>query len=76
MLTMKIQCDVSADRLVTVKLPDQVAVGKHELVLTVDAGSEPVGDDAVPLMKLAGSIPVFRETDAVAWQHAQRDEWS
>ncbi len=75
MLTMKIHCDVAADRTVTVKLPEQVEIGRHELVLVVDAPSETAPPDTADLMALSGSVPAFANLDGVAYQRALREEW-
>lgn len=75
MLTMKIQCDVAADRTVTLKLPEQVELGRHELVLVVDAVSGKPSQDAAELMALSGSVPAFADANGVAYQRSLRDEW-
>ncbi|MBS4095398.1 MAG: hypothetical protein KGZ83_01000 [Sulfuricella sp.] len=76
MLTMKIQCDVAADHTVTVKLPEEVGIGRHELVLVVDIEMEKPVLGADALMRLSGSVPAFAALDGVAYQRALRDEWS
>jgi hypothetical protein len=37
MQTFNLVCEVPPDRIVTLKLPDTVGPGKHELVVVIDA---------------------------------------
>lgn len=78
MFTLSIKCEVSPERTVTLQLPEQVEPGTHELVVVLDtlksAGNET--DDSAALMRLAGSVPAFAATDAVAYQRSLRDEWT
>jgi hypothetical protein len=78
MLTMRIQYNVPPERTITVKLPDQVEPGPHELILVLDktVAGEDVVTDSIKLMKLAGSVPGFSGIDGVTYQRALRDEWS
>jgi hypothetical protein len=39
MLTLNIEYDVLPDRLVTIKLPETVCLGRHELVIVVEEES-------------------------------------
>lgn len=78
MLTMKIQYNVPLERTITLKLPNQVEPGPHELVLVVDK-TGPEGDnvtDTEKLMKLSGAVPTFSGVNGVKYQRALRDEWS
>lgn len=36
MLTLNIDCEVLPDRLVTIKLPETVRLGRHELVIVLE----------------------------------------
>ncbi|MBF0553609.1 MAG: hypothetical protein HQK96_03525 [Nitrospirae bacterium] len=78
MLTMRIQCNVPHDRTITLKLPDQVEPGQHELVLVVDktGHEEDIVTNAEKLMQLSGAVPAFSGVDGVKYQRSLRDEWS
>ncbi|MBF0319635.1 MAG: hypothetical protein HQL01_07530 [Nitrospirae bacterium] len=77
MLTLRIQCNVPPDRTITLKLPDQVKPGQHELVLVVDktGHEEDIISDAEKLMKFSGAVPTFSGVDGVKYQRSLRDEW-
>jgi hypothetical protein len=77
MLAITIQCEVPQERTITVRLPDQVEPGAHELVLVFNQSTS---GQAVPghvqdLMKLSGAVPAFSTVDGVVWQRSLRDEW-
>ena len=44
MLTLNINYEVLSDRLVTIKLPESVSVGRHELVLVLEDRPLPPDD--------------------------------
>jgi len=74
MLTLNINCEVLPDRLITIKLPEEVSPGRHELVLVLDEKN--MSDkSAKKLMKYAGSVPAFKKIDGVAYQRELRSEW-
>ncbi|MBF0135697.1 MAG: hypothetical protein H7833_02810 [Magnetococcus sp. DMHC-1] len=77
MLTITVQCEVPVERTITVKLPDQIEPGIHDVVLVFDqsASHRKIPDDAQNLMKLSGTVPSFARIDGVAWQRSLREEW-
>jgi len=79
MLTLNINYEVLQDRLVTIKLPETVCPGKHELVIVLEenAADENVEDTHVKkLMQFAGSVTAFNGVDGVEYQKKVRSEWS
>lgn len=77
MLTLNIQCEVTAERQVILQLPEQVEPGPHELVLVIDSPmvSGDKASNTQALMRLAGSVPAFAAVNGVAFQRTLRDEW-
>ena len=77
MLTLSIDCEVLSDRLVTIKLPETVCLGRHELVIVLD--EDYVGknseDTSVALMRFNGAVAAFRGVDGVEYQNRVRSEW-
>ena len=67
------------DRLVTIKLPDTVRVGRHELVIVLEdnaAGKNSADTNAKMLMQFAGTVTAFNGVDGVEYQRKVRSEWS
>ncbi len=79
MLTLNINYDVLPDRLVTIKLPETVRVGRHELVIVLaenDADKNVADSNAKMLMQFAGSVTAFNGIDGVEYQKKVRSEWN
>ena len=77
MLTLSIDCEVLPDRLVTIKLPETVRLGRHELVIVLEEdniGGNPE-DTSAALMYLSGAVAAFRGVDGVKYQNRVRSEW-
>jgi hypothetical protein len=74
MLTLTINYEVLPDRLITIKLPEEVSPGRHEFVLVLDEKSSP-DKIAKKLMKYAGTVPAFKKIDGVTYQRELRSEW-
>ena len=78
MLTLSIDCEVLPDRLVTIKLPETVRLGRHELVIVLEEDN--VGknseDTSAALMRFSGAVAAFRGVDGVEYQNRVRSEWS
>jgi hypothetical protein len=74
MLTLNISYEVLSDRLITIKLPEEVSPGRHELVLVLDE-KKLSGKNSKKLMEYAGSIPALKKIDGVAYQRELRSEW-
>ena len=68
---------VLSDRLVTIKLPETVCLGRHELVIVLDEDN--VGrnseDTSAALMRFDGAVAAFRGVDGVEYQNRVRLEW-
>ncbi|MEO5348676.1 MAG: hypothetical protein H7836_03400 [Magnetococcus sp. YQC-3] len=77
MLAITIQCEVPQERTITVRLPDQVEPGTHELVLVFNQSTsvQAVPGHLQDLMQLSGAVPAFATVDGVVWQRSLRDEW-
>jgi len=79
MLILNINYDVLPDRLVTIKLPETVRVGRHELVIVLaenDADKNVADSNAKMLMQFAGSVTAFNRIDGVEYQKKVRSEWN
>ena len=75
MLTLNINYEVLPDRLITIKLPEEVNPGQHELVIILDQKTgQPT--NAKKLMQFAGAIGAFNKIDGVAYQREIRSEWN
>jgi hypothetical protein len=76
MYSVTLQCEIPEERTLTVKLPDSIQPGTHEVMVIVDeaeARSSRVARGG--LMRFAGAIPSFADADGVAVQQAMRGEW-
>ena len=49
MLTLNIDYEVLSDRLVTIKLPETVCIGRHELVIVLEEQPSQTGDNRAKL---------------------------
>ena len=79
MLTLNIDYEVLPDKLVTIRLPETVRLGRDELVIVLDEN----GDDknvavtnAKTLMQFAGAVGAFNGIDGVEYQLKLRSEWN
>lgn len=78
MKTLQIEVDIAEDRQLTIQLPEDVELGKHQVVVVIqpqDQKAEPMGASH-DLSELAGQVKSFAGLDAVAWQRQMRDEWN
>jgi hypothetical protein len=75
MLIIHSNCEVLPDRFMTIKLPDVVYPGRHDVVIVLDE-KESVrnrkGTDARRLMKFAIAVTAFNTIDGVAYQREVR----
>ena len=79
MLTLNIEYEVLSDRLVTIKLPETVRLGRHELVIVLeenDADKDVANTNAKMLMQFAGAVTAFNGVDGVEYQKKIRSEWN
>lgn len=77
MLTLNIDYEVLPDRIVTIKLPESVRVGRHELVIVLEENDADKTDTNAKLLRqFAGSISAFNEIDGIEYQKQVRSEWN
>ena len=79
MLTLNIDYEVLPDRLVTIKLPETVSLGRHALVLVLQetaADENTVDANTKAGMQFAGSVTAFNGVDGVEYQKKIRSEWN
>ena len=79
MLTLNIKCEVLPDRLVTIKLPETVCLGRHELVIVLEENASDknaTDTNAKMLMQFAGTVTAFNGIDGVEYQKKVRSEWN
>ncbi len=79
MITLALNYDVLADRLVTIKLPEGVPAGRHDLVVVLDEKESRINPEtshAAKLMRFAGRVTAFKQIDGVAYQREIRSEWN
>lgn len=76
MYAVTMQCEIPEERTLTLKLPDSIQPGTHEVMVIVDeveAKSPRVAQGG--LMRFAGAIPGLADVDGVSAQRAMREEW-
>lgn len=76
MLSITLECEVSANRMITLQLPDSVRLGKHELVVVINEQIGPNSSgvaNAQALNQLTGTLRLTE--DPVAFQRRLREEW-
>ena len=76
MLSITLEGEVSANRTITLQLPDSVPLGKHELVVVINEQVEPNSSgiaNAQALNQLTGTLRLTE--DPVALQRRLREEW-
>jgi len=79
MLTLNIEYEVLPDRLVTIKLPETVRLGRHELVIVLEekaAGKNAEDTSSKMLMQFAGAVAAFNGVDGVECQKKVRSAWN
>ena len=75
MATLTQKINVPPDRLVWIKLPDDVPMGEVEIRMEIDM-AEPSGKrgDIRPWLGALSYCPALK-VDLVEWQRRMRDEW-
>jgi hypothetical protein len=79
MITLALNYEVLPNRLVTIKLPEGVPEGRHDLVVVLDekeSEKNPAKSHAEELMQFAGTVTAFKEIDGVTYQREIRSEWN
>ena len=74
MLTLNVAYEVLPDRLVTIKLPETIRPGYHELIIVLQENNTET--NAEMLMQFAGSVTAFHKVNAIQYQQAARAEWN
>jgi hypothetical protein len=76
MYAVTMQCEIPEERTLTLKLPDSIQPGTHEVMVIVDEAearsSRAAGGG---LMRFAGAIPSLVGVEGLAAQRAMREEW-
>lgn len=76
MYALTLQCEIPDERTLTVKLPDSIQPGTHEVMVIIDEAEARVSHVVQGgLMRFAGSIPSLADVDGVAAQRAMREKW-
>lgn len=77
MLTLNIQYDVLPDRIVTIKLPETVQLGRQELLLVMNenVANNNETSTAKMIMGFSGTVSAFSGIDGVEYQRRIREEW-
>jgi|CXWL01.1.fsa_nt_gi hypothetical protein len=77
MYAVTLQCVVPEERTLTVRLPDSIQPGAHEVMLIIDeAVARPTLAVAQGgLMQFSGTAPSLAGVDGLAAQQALRAEW-
>lgn len=77
MKTLQLEVNVSADRRLTIELPEDFEVGRYQVVLVINP-AEAHPQSLTPgqaLSALAGKVNSFAGVDAIGYQRQLRDEW-
>ena len=74
MKTFQVEVTVSADRRLTIELPEDVAAGSYQIVGVMNPTSEsqPKAQTRHGLNALAGQVQSFASANAIAWQQQER----
>lgn len=76
MYSVTLQCEIPEERTLTVKLPDTIQPGTHEVMVIVDEAEARSSCAAGGgLMRFAGAIPGLVGVEGLAAQRAMREEW-
>jgi hypothetical protein len=79
MLALNVDYEVLPDRLVTIKLPEAVRLGRDQLVIVLnenEAVTNITDASSKKLMQFAGCINTFNGIDGVEYQKKVRSEWN
>jgi hypothetical protein len=76
MLTIETTIEITSAHELRLKLPSDLQLGRHKVVLIIDEQPQLEIDPTIDLMQLAGEIKSFQTiSDPVAWQQQQRNKW-
>ncbi len=74
MRIIETKANIAGAHLLSVQLPEDIAVGQYQIAIIISPQPE-----AEPpqhrLNQLAGKVKAFRNIDPVAWQQQTRSEW-
>ena len=76
MYALTLQCEIPEERTLTVKLPNSIQPGTHEVMVIIDeVEAKSAHTVRGGLMRFAGAIPSLADVEGVAPQRAMREEW-
>ncbi len=76
MRTIETTVEITSSHELRLKLPNDIQLGRHKVVLIIDDQPQVETEQTIDLMQLAGQIKSFQTiSDPVAWQQQQRNEW-
>lgn len=76
MYAVTMQCEIPEERTLTVKLPDSIQPGTHEVVVIIDeVEARASRAERGGPMRFAGAIPSLADVEGAAAQRAMREEW-
>lgn len=70
--TLSYEFEVQQNRMLQLKLPDTVKLGKHQIVLAIDEKEEEANDFQT---LFAASKGLWQQGDGLDYQQALRNEW-
>lgn len=79
MLTLNLKYEILPDRIITIKLPENVRPGLHNVVVVLNEKEQDQtasNKGSKQLMKFAGSVQAFKNVDGVTYQRGTRKEWN
>ena len=74
MLMLNYELELSPDRTVTFRLPENIPPGRHKVVLIIDEHIAVSDNEFMELLKQTRGS--WQAGDGLAWQMRLRDEWS
>ncbi len=78
MLTLNLKYEILPDRIISIKLPEHVRPGLHNIVVVLDEKEQEQtasNKGSKHLMNFAGKVKSFKNVDGVTYQRQIRNEW-
>lgn len=73
MRIIETKANIAGDHLLSVQLPEDIAIGQYQIAIVISPQPEPKSPQH-HLNQLAGKVKAFRNIDPVAWQQQIRGE--
>ena len=70
--TLTYELELPQNRMIQLKLPDTIKIGKHQIVLVIDEKEEQTDDFQKLLTATKG---LWQQGDGLVYQQALRSEW-